>query len=224
MRLNSYGLLLVAACLSVGQASATSFSFQGTFAQDDQLQLFQFTAPSASVILRTWGYAGGTNALGAIIPAGGFDPVLSLFDATGGLLPTSPLVATNNDGAGVATDLATGLAADSLLSLTTLNAGHTYVLVLSQFDNLPNGPNYGNGFSNAGLGNFTPGEFGCGGTSFCDASASQRTGDWAVDITGVREATDITGGGVPEPGTVLLFATGLAGIALARRRKNRHLV
>ncbi len=95
-------------CLSLfllaGDASAANFSFTGTFSQDDQLELFQFTAPSALVTLETWSYAGGTNANGAVIPAGGFDPHISLFDATGGFGASSLLVASNNDGAGVATD------------------------------------------------------------------------------------------------------------------------
>jgi hypothetical protein len=208
--------------MSIGVASAGNFSFTGIFTQDDQLELFQFTAPSPSLVVRTWGYAGGTNANGQLILPGGFDPILSVFDATGGLLSSSPLIDTNNDGAGVATDSTTQNAFDSLLALNSLNAGGTYLLVLSQNDNSPNGPTYGDGFSQSGAGNFTAGEFGCGGTApFCDATPAQRTGSWAVDITGVRDATDITNGGAsaaPEPASMLLFCTGLTGLALLRRR------
>src|SRR5271166_7001129 len=117
----SYAVLF---CLTGSIAHGSSFfSFTGTFTQDDQLELFQFTAPSASVTLRTWSYAGGTNAAGHLISPGGFDPVLSLFDATGGLMSSSPLTASNDDGAGVGTDLSTGNAFDSLLLLTTLTTG-----------------------------------------------------------------------------------------------------
>src|SRR5271167_5225019 len=97
MRLGSCSLAVLG-CLAGSIAQGSSFSFTGTFTQDDQLELFQFTAPSASVTLRTWSYAGGTNAAGNVIAAGGFDTVLSLFDATGGLMASSPLIANNDDG------------------------------------------------------------------------------------------------------------------------------
>ena len=86
MRLSRFGFVILAFCLSIGVAAAGNFSFTGTFSQDDQLQVFLFTAPSASTLLRTWSYAGGTNAAGQVILPGGFDPILSVFDATGGLL------------------------------------------------------------------------------------------------------------------------------------------
>src|SRR5215471_10778164 len=117
MRVRRFGFGILAFCLSIGVAAAGNFSFTGVFTQDDQLQVFQFTAPSASTLLRTWGYAGGTNINGNLILPGGFDPILSVFDATGGLLSSSLLFDNNNDGAGVATDATTGSASDSLLLL-----------------------------------------------------------------------------------------------------------
>ena len=172
MRLNAFRVFACACCLSAGVAYAGNISFTGAFTHDDQLEIFLFTAPSASFNAETWSYAGGTNAAGQIITAGGFDPVLSLFDATGGLLATSPLVATNNDNPLAAVDLTTGNAFDSKLAIGTLNAGHTYALVLSVSDNLAYGPTYGDGFSQSGNGNFTAPEFGCSGSGpFCDAGA-----------------------------------------------------
>jgi hypothetical protein len=223
MRLSRLGIVTLALCLSIGVAAAGNISFTGTFTQDDQLELFQFTAPSASLVVRTWGYAGGTNANGQLIAAGGFDPILSVFDATGGLLASSPLIDTNNDGAGVDPDPTNGNAFDSLLALNSLNAGGTYVLILSENNNAPNGTTYGDGFSQAGMGNFTADVFGCGGTApFCENPFEpQRDGSWAVDISGVRDAIDITNAGestVPEPTSMLLFCTGLTGFALLRRR------
>ena len=223
MRLCRFGFWIVAFCLSIGVAAAGNFSFTGTFFQDDQLQVFQFTAPSASTLLRTWGYAGGTNFDGNLILPGGFDPILSVFDATGGLVSSSPLIDYNYDGPGVATD--GGNAFDSLLLLTALNPGGTYILILSQNDNSANGSTYGDGFGRSGQGNFTAGAFGCGGTDpFCDLSTAQRNGNWAVDIGGVQSAADITnpgGSGVPEPGTTLLLATGLTSLALLGRRRRQ---
>lgn len=221
MRLSVLRLVIWACGLSVGVASGSSISFTGTFTTDDQLEIFLFTAPSASFVAQTLSYAGGTNAGGLPIPAGGFDPVLSVFNATGGLTASSPLIGSNDDGA-VLTDPTTGNAFDAVLAISTLNAGGTYALILSESDSLPNGPTYGDGFSQSGNGNFTAAEFGCGGTApFCDATPAQRDGSWAVDIIGVRAASDISAGGTPEPGSILLLSAGLAGLALLRRRREQ---
>ena len=146
-----------------------------------------------------------------------------MFDATGGLLSSSLLIDNNNDGAGVATD-GTGNAFDSLLLLTALNPGGTYVLILSQNDNFANGSTYGDGFGRSGQGNFTAGCIRLRGN--CSVLRGpfvpQRDGHWAVDIGGVQSAADITnpgGGGVPEPGTILLLAAGLTSLALLGRRR-----
>jgi hypothetical protein len=71
---------LAAMVLVSTPAAAADFSFTGNFTQDDNVQLFNFVvgAPS-SVTLRTWSYAGGTNAAGTTIARGGFDPILALF-------------------------------------------------------------------------------------------------------------------------------------------------
>ncbi len=229
MSLSRLGCLILSACACSATATAGSlaFSFTGAFTQDDQLELFQFTAPSASVLVRTWSYAGGTNAAGSPISAGGFDPILSIFDATGGLTASSTLITQNDNGplcplgspACVNIDPASGAAFDSLLTLTGLNAGGTYAVVLSQGGNPANGPNYGAGFLQAGAGNFTASLYPCGGTSFCDSNLAQRNGQWAVDIVGVGTAADVTGGGVPEPGSLFLLGSGLAAAGLLRRKR-----
>src|SRR5579871_5386254 len=187
------------AVITLGQvATAGSLSFTGIFTQDDQLDIITFTAPGANTVVRTWGYAGGINFAGNTISAGGFDPVLSVFDATGGgLLGTSLLLASNDDGLDqcpasapncVSPDPLTNSAFDSLIVLNGLDPGGQYALVLSESDNLPVGPDYAAGFSQAGQGNFTATEFPCGGTAFCDANLAQRNGAWAVDILNVGTA------------------------------------
>jgi len=222
MRLSRLGFLVPVLSLSIGVAAAGNFSYTGAFTQDDNLQVFLFTAPSSSTIVRTWSYAGGTNAAGQVILPGGFDPILSVFDATGGLVASSLLIDSNNDGAGVAVDPATGSASDSLLLLNALNPGGIYALILTQYDSTPGGT-YGDGFSRTGQGNFTAGAFGCPGPDpFCDASIAQRNGQWAVDILGVDGANEVTdAGAAPEPGTTLLLLTGLSSLVLLGRRKNR---
>src|SRR5262245_40873387 len=75
-------------------ASADNFSFTGNLANDDAVQFFDFSVGSTSAVtLRTWSYAGGTNAAGQVIARGGFDPILSLYD-----LATGDRIGVNDDG------------------------------------------------------------------------------------------------------------------------------
>ena len=217
MRFSRTGFVILLVCLFSSIAAANSFSFTGTFLQDDDMQIFLFSAPSNSVELRTWGYAGGVNANGDTIANGGFDPVLSLFDATGGFGPLSPLIEVNDDGA-ANTDPATGNASDSLLFSITLDPLKIYALVLTQSDNLPNGGTFGDGFLHTGEGNFTAAEFGCGGGPFCQNGPFQRNGQWAVDITGVGSASVFGATATPEPASFLLFGLGIGGLALGKKR------
>ena len=74
-------------CLIATTASAEAFSFTGTFQTDNDVQLFSFTiGADSTVTFLTLSYAGGTNAAHTVIPAGGFDPLLTLFDGSGDYL------------------------------------------------------------------------------------------------------------------------------------------
>jgi hypothetical protein len=173
-------------------ALAANFSFSGNLPGDNDVAFLAFTLASPSdVTLRTWSYAGGTNAAGDLIAAGGFDPIVSLFFGTGS---TALLIGANDDGLGVPVDPGTGLAYDSLLESFALPAG-MYTVALSQFANFANGPTLGDGFLGAGNSNF-----------------DGRTSAWALDILGADSA------GLPLPGTLALTMLGLAAAGVTRRR------
>jgi len=73
--------------------AAPGASYTGNFvADDDEREVFFTLSAPGSVTLRTLSYAGGVNAAGTTIPAGGFDPTVSVFDSGG------RLVAYNRDG------------------------------------------------------------------------------------------------------------------------------
>jgi hypothetical protein len=219
-------LPLVAAIFTVvvlqgTRADAASFSFTGNFTNDDDVQLFTFLVGAPSeVTLRSWSYAGGTNAEGDVILRGGFDPILALFDSTGALV-------AEQDDAGcplVPADALTGECWDTNLTTGTLAAG-TYTASIQQYDNFSAG-SLAAGFERQGQGNFTPTISGCdeGTGSFEDVSGEpgcQRDSHWAFDILNVEQA--ILGPGpdltvVPEPATLILVGSGVVA-ALRRKRK-----
>ena len=198
--------LAILAVASGATAAAATFSFSGTFARDNEVQLFSFNIAAASaVILQTYGYGGGTNGNGQLISSGGFESVLGIYDASGiaasGPIQPGPF---------------TGCTTDNLFCLdafgqVSLGPG-SYIVSLTQSPNDPLGnlsdgffyvdavpdPNFNNGFV---------GVFG-----------RQRNGNWALDISGVDSAAQT---GVPEPASALLAAAGLAAAAMASRKRMR---
>jgi hypothetical protein len=199
------------AVLASSTAIAADVSLTGSFTRDDNIQLVALTLTSPSTVtLRTWSYAGGTNAAGATIPEGGFDPYLALFNSTG------LLIADNDDGAGVPTSPVTGEAFDALIR-QDLGPG-SYILALTQYDNYAIGPNLANGFLEQNAGNYTA-AFGCSNGRFCDVDGNNRTNFWAVDLQNVASAAV-----VPEPAPAALCASGLLAAAwLLRRRAGRRV-
>lgn len=210
--------LVIAAGLLVASplAAAANVSFIGNFSQDDNLRLFSFSlsAPS-TVTLVSRSYAGGTLANGTPISAGGFDVVLSLFDAAGAQLGVNDDAGSTSCGpATIATDPITGALYDSCLS-QALGAG-AYQVALTQYSNFPVGPLLSDGFSLAGLGNFTA----CAAApAFCDATGSARSSAWALDILNVDSASTVPPTTpVSAPGVLGLIGSALAVMGLRRRR------
>ncbi len=211
---------------SAAHAVPMNFSFQGTFTQDDEVQLFNFTADgSSTVYVVSYAYGGGTQANGTVHARGGFDTILTLFDSTGAF------VTDNDDGASACFSAAAGIAGsggnldpdtgvmyDTCFS-AVLSAG-MYTVAVTQYDSFANGPTLADGFSEQGNGNFTATLGNCTNGQFCDVSGvdpfNNRTNVWAYDILNVASADQV--GRVPEPGTLALLALGLLLPVAARRR------
>ncbi|MEO1591099.1 MAG: DVUA0089 family protein [Cyanobacteria bacterium J06632_22] len=180
-----FGTIALAMSTWGDAAVAVDFSFRGSFVQDDDIQLFDFSVGAFSdVTLRSYSYAGGVQADGTQIAAGGFDPILTLFDAAGNL------IANNDDGpeSAVPKDANTGYGFDVFLE-AALNPGD-YTVAITQYGNAARGNTLSAGFRRAGEGNFT--------TALCNtsvpfydtgySSCTPRTNAWAFDILNVSNA------------------------------------
>lgn len=210
-------LLFASFFAAATELRAANISLQGAFGSDDVVQLFDIVLTSpASVDLRTYGYAGGTASNGQTIPRGGFDPILTLFNASG------VFIVENDDGSGVADDALTGQPLDSRIT-ATIGPGQ-YILALTQYDNFVTGLTLQEGFDQAGHGNFTADPSftngpGCASGQFRDTSdvpGACRNGNWTVDFLNVTSATARSAAVVPEPSTYALLLLG--SLALLRRR------
>ena len=188
--------------ISVAAASsAATLTFSGSFSADDNLVLTPVLLVSPGlVIFQTTSFADGSL---------GFNPVLALFDGSGNLLQVDQGGTVPACG-GRSIDAASGYCLDAYIQ-TNLVAGN-YTLALTEWDNLPNGPMLADGFSEMGNGNFTgPNALGTPG-SFILFDGSQRSSQWALQLSGAGLAE------VPEPASV-----GLVGCALLAALVGRGL-
>lgn len=180
--------------LVAASSRASTIDFTGAFQHDDDLAVFHYSVQDqSSVTIQTTSFA-----------AGGFIPLLFLFD-------TSGVTVFQSDGFLLNSDASISFVSD---------AAAVYTIILSEYDNYPNSFLLSDGYTRTGQGDFT-GAFGCGNGRFCDPSGAQLTGDWAVTFSSTDPT--LTAQLVPEPGSACLLMGGLLVMAWGRRRSARSV-
>jgi len=224
--------LLLTSALAPLAASGSALSFTGTLATPVSVFETTFSLTSASTVtFQTWGFGGGTNAAGQVIPAGGFDPLISLFfgpsatptmyvDGSSNALADADNLLNapwsyvgNCPAAGTVAIGSDNDCGDDFMQ--ALLAAGTYTFVLTDANYIPNAV-YDNGALSEGFTDLTAGVF-----QTCDPVSNAcitPNGNYAVDIT-------LTTAFAPEPGALSLVAVGLAVfVGLKQVRKRRQPV
>ena len=166
------------------------------------------TSPSA-VTLYTTSYGGGTNLDGSTTTHGGFQPNITLFDATGFAVAsengtTSPIANP---------DPTNGWRGDGYVKDGDVPAG-SYYAILTDVNNQVS-PAF-TGFGSTSPSNFYTFFSGPGGTSFTDSQGFTRNGNYAFNI----QATPLSSA-TPEPATLwLVLPVFAAAVLFSRRRRN----
>ena len=220
--------LLFAACLLSATASASTFlSYTGTLATPETEEAFTVTlTTSSTVTLQTYGFGGGTNAAGTIIPAGGFDPFVGLFQGTGATALFLDGTADNLTNyasepsacppAGLVTiGSVPGQCGDVQLDFTGLSAG-TYTVLLSDANYVPNAVYETTGYLGDGFSDLTGGSLPFQ-TCYDATDCNTDTANWALDITTAGAASAST----PEPASFLLVGLAIL-TAMPRTRRGRR--
>ena len=206
-----FALLAVIFGVMTVPAVAGNFSFTGNFTQDNDVLLVNFNIlAGTTVTFQTFGYGGGTNANGANIIPGGFEPILQVFTSPSGLAVGGPILPGPDPTCGPRNPDPSRLNfCQDAYAQVFLIAGD-YVLALTQNANTPNG-NLGDGFFYDADSNFNNG--------FVGTFGFQGTSQWALDIVGADSASAPLA--IPEPGSALLAATALFLVGLGVRKRVR---
>jgi hypothetical protein len=224
--------LCLLAATAFGLSAGSIYSFTGTLSSPEGVFETTFNLTAAdTVTIQTWGFGGGTNAMGQVIPAGGFDPLIALFD---GPVATAT-IATDGSGNPLAD-------ADNLLNApwsyvgncppagtvaigtdndcgddfmqVALGAG-TYTLVLTDANYIPNAV-FDNGSLAEGFVDLTSGVF-----QTCDPVSNAcitPDGNYAVDILSTQSDLITT----PEPSALSLLGIALAALAVLKISRKRR--
>lgn len=189
-----------AASISTTNLGTLSANVTKTGTLTDEAQVIEeaFTLSSTTdLTVFTTSYGGGTNLDGTMTAAGGFQPMITLYDSAGNYVMgeevTSPVAKT---------DAKTGLALDAYLKASALAAGGYIVTLTDIFNQQPvTATNLSDGFT------------GAGGPTFTDVQGNVRNGNYALNLS-------VTSGPVvPEPATFWLILPALAGAVLFFRRR-----
>jgi hypothetical protein len=213
---SSLSAVLLLTALFAIPSFASSFTFAGSFTQDDNILEYVFTISAGSTVtLESFSYGGN----GTTVNPGGFAPVLSLF---GPVTSSDPNLINDDDGGtapgGCGTRLVDPVTHECLdADLTEVLSPGTYLVVLTENDNTPNGPDLLSGFNEMGNGDFTGTNAGLPGDSFLNPGNNlQRTPNYDFTISGVDNALQL-----PEPSTMSLLIAGLGLLAGVRARQKR---
>lgn len=210
---------LIASVITASSARAADFDFSGTFQQDNDVLLFNFTVEQDTTITifsSSWLY--GNPAPGQEV--GGFDPILALWDSNGNLIEQQ------DDGGNVGSTLSNGVSYnhgtwDSYFT-RFLTAG-TYTATVGQFDNFAVGNNLSDGFRYDNNPNFTiDNSFGGATQPLFNGvwdNDDPRTGNWEFHVLNVSQANSPEP--VPEPASMLgiLAFSALGGRKLWKRKQ-----
>jgi PEP-CTERM motif len=200
-------------------AHADTLSITGNLNPSNPNDVFLSTitlAVTSNLTIQTWSYggtanaSGGTNAAGMVIPSGGFDTYLSLFQGSGS---SATFLASNDDSGCDPAAPGPTLCEDSRLDLTSLAAGD-YTLALT----LPFNYSFAENLASGTLGD---GFIGLQGDYYDSGSDMVRTSAFAVDITRKPSESSTPPAPTPEPSSLVLLATGLAASFAPLRRRWR---
>jgi hypothetical protein len=205
-------------------------SATGSLATPEDVFLEQFTVTSSTAVtVHTYGFGGGTNAVGAAIPSGGFDSLVALF--SGAPMSASILMSGGNS---IASDPTTtqffagcppagtvSIGTESICgdnTLTATLAAGAYTLLLSDADYQPFAFNPGDPSpydltSSSSYADLTQGVF---QTCTDRGDCINPNAKFAADLLFASPGPPTP---VPEPGSLLLLGSGLAALMSARSRQ-----